>query len=95
MRVSLEKGEKRLKTEVSMAPSVSIMESKKEIDDIEMAIDACRGLNNPTIGGSRNRQITSGVIVDWKQFEESDKVKSQLLLKDGESDEKTIFSYLV
>lgn len=58
----------RLRTEVSMAPSVSILASKKEIDDLEMAIDYCRDSNNATIEGVRNRQISSGVIIDWKQF---------------------------
>lgn len=60
-----------------------------------MAIDVCR--DNPTgpIEGVRNRQISSGVIIDWKQYEESERVKSQLLVRDGEKDEKTIFSYLV
>ena len=43
----------------------------------------------------RNRQISSGVIIDWKQFQDCEQVKSQLLLKDGENDEKTIFSYVV
>lgn len=86
MRVSEEHWGPRLKTEVSMAPSVSIMESKKQIEDIEMAIDVCRDSHRPTIDGVRNRQISSGVIIDWKEFEESDKVKSQLLLKDGEND---------
>lgn len=62
------------------APSVSILESKKQISDIEMAIDSY-GEGNTV--GMRNRQISSGVIVDWKQFEERGQVKSQLLLKDG------------
>lgn len=68
MLTSVEQRNNRLRTEVSMAPSVSIMQSKKQIEDIEMAIDACR--DNPTgpIEGVRNRQISSGVIVDWKQF---------------------------
>ena len=43
----------------------------------------------------RNRQISTGVIIDWKQFEDCEQVKNQLLLKDGENDEKTIFSYVV
>ena len=62
------------------APSVSILESKKEISDIEMAIDSY-GEGNTV--GVRNRQISSGVIIDWKQFEDRGEVKSQLLLKDG------------
>ena len=68
-----------LKTE---APSVSILESKKQISDIEMAIDAYTQSKGTTIG-TRNRQISSGVIIDWKQFEECEEVKSQLLVKDA------------
>ena len=80
-----------LKTE---APSVSILESKKQISDIEMAIDAYTQSKGTTIG-TRNRQISSGVIIDWKQFEECEEVKSQLLVKDAEDNQKTIFSYVV
>jgi hypothetical protein len=71
MRPSEDNRGQRLKTEVSMAPSVSIMQSKKQIEDIEMAIDVCRDSHRPTIDGVRNRQISSGVIIDWKEFEES------------------------
>lgn len=71
------------------------MESKRQISDIEMAIDSYGEGKNGTLLGMRNRQISSGVIIDWKQFEESEQVKSQLVIKDGENDEKTIFSYVV
>jgi hypothetical protein len=60
-----------------------------------MAIDDYGQEQTGTMLGMRNRQISSGVILDWKQFEESEQVKSQLVMKDGENDEKTIFSYVV
>jgi hypothetical protein len=74
------------RSEVSVAPSVSIMESKRQISDIEMAIDSYGEGRNGTLLGMRNRQISSGAIVDWKQFEDNEQVKSQLLVKDGEND---------
>lgn len=57
----------RLKTEVSMAPTVSILQSKKQIEDLELNLDAYRN-NNLVIEGTRNRQISSAVIIDWKQY---------------------------
>ena len=60
-----------------------------------MAIDSYGEGKISAMLGTRNRQISSGVIIDWKQFEESEQVKSQLVMKDGENDEKTIFSYVV
>ena len=59
-----------------------------------MAIDGY-GENKGSAIRLRNRQISSGVIVDWKQFQESEEVKSQLLVKDAENNEKIIFSYVV
>ena len=59
-----------------------------------MAIDGY-GENKGSVIRLRNRQISSGVIVDWKQFQESEEVKSQLLVKDAENNEKIIFSYVV
>lgn len=59
-----------------------------------MALDAYGEGKGNTVG-FRNRQISSGVIIDWKQFEAREDVKSQLLVKDAENDEKTIFSYVV
>ena len=50
-----------------------------------MAIDNYDQQNHAVLG-VRNRQISSGVIIDWKQFEENQEVRSQLLVKDGEND---------
>jgi len=48
-----------------------------------MAIDSYGEGKASSMLGMRNRQISSGVIIDWKQFQESEQVKSQLLIKDG------------
>ena len=75
-------------------PTVSILQSRREIEDLEVTASETGSEKQPT-ASLTNRQITSGMIIDWKEFEGNPRVKSQLLLKDGDSDENVIFSYIV
>jgi hypothetical protein len=73
--------------------SVSILQSKREIEDLlKLDIDVEDSNNNFAL---INRQITSGIIIDWKQFNRSNHSQGHLYVTDGEKDEKSIFSLLV
>jgi hypothetical protein len=60
--------EKTLKfnTEVGVSPTVSLLQSKQEIDEIEMAMEDLKQHKNHTISGANKKQISKGVTIDWK-----------------------------
>jgi hypothetical protein len=41
-----------------------------------------------------NRQVMEGMVVDVKQFDDSSKIRKQLLCRDAEDNENVILSFM-
>lgn len=83
-----------LKNDVQTA-SVSILQSRREIDELESIANEVQSKRPSLACSFINRQITSGVIIDWKKFIDSEQIQAQLVLKSEDDNEKPIFSFIV
>lgn len=78
--------------------SVSIMQSKRELEEVLTLANNSQpncSQNASLQCHSVNRQITSGMIVDWKQMKSNGCRQNELSLKDGDDGDRTIFEMLV